>query len=160
MCRLSPLLLSRWEVGAMKQPYRSPESADLLVRGLVLPPQKQFHICSSVCPSVCGEEMQPCGLAAFHPIQLGLMGTFRYFYCHCVYMFLYLFCIEYNLTSYSRFRSSPVLKKAAGRPAHAQPRVEPAIDPSRLPFISYHTTATWTAHSQKRSCDMYVCQKY
>ena len=75
----------------MKQPYRSPESVDLLVRGLVPPPQKQFHICSSVCPSVCGEEMQPCGLAAFHPIQLGLMGTFRYFYCHCVYMFLYLF---------------------------------------------------------------------
>ena len=29
VCRLSPLLLSRWEVGAMKQPYRSPESADL-----------------------------------------------------------------------------------------------------------------------------------
>ena len=91
VCRLSPLLLSRWEVGAMKQPYRSPESADLLVRGLVPPPQKQFHICSSVCPSVCGEEMRPCGLAAFHPIQLGLMGTFRYFYCHCVYMFLYLY---------------------------------------------------------------------
>ena len=59
----------------MKQPYRSPESADLLVKGLVQPPQKQFDICSSVCPSVCGEEMQPCGLAAFHPIQLGLMGT-------------------------------------------------------------------------------------
>ena len=35
--------------------------------------------------------MQLCGLAAFHPIQLGLMGIFRYFYCHCVYMLLYLF---------------------------------------------------------------------
>ena len=31
---------------------------------------------SSVCPSVCGEEMHQCGLAAFHLTQLGLMGTF------------------------------------------------------------------------------------
>ena len=84
----------------MKQPYRSPESADLLVRGLVPPPQKQFHICSSVCPSVCGEEMQPCGLAAFHPTQLGLMGTFRYTFtvivCTCFVLF-FLFVLFYFL---------------------------------------------------------------
>ena len=96
---LFPLLLSRWEVGAMKQPYRSPESADLLVRGLVLPPQKQFQICSSVCPSFCGEEMQPCELAAFCPTQLGLMGTFRYTFavivciCFCFLFFcLFVLC--------------------------------------------------------------------
>ena len=105
VCRLSPLLLSRWEVGAMKQPYRSPESADLLVRGLVPPPQKQFHICSSVCPSVCGEEMQPCGLAAFHPTQLGLMGTIRYTFtvivctcfCICFFLFFVLFIFLFYL---------------------------------------------------------------
>ena len=113
VCRLSPLLLSRWEVGAMKQPYKSPESADLLVRGLVPSPQKQFHICSSVCPSVCGEEMQPCGLAAFHPIQLGLMGTFRYTFtvivctCFCIcfcflfvcFIFSYFVCVCFVFVS-------------------------------------------------------------
>ena len=75
----------------MKQSYRSPESADLLVRGLVPSPQKQFHICSSVCPSVCGEEMQPCGLAAFCPTQLGLMGTFRYTFAVIVFVFVFFF---------------------------------------------------------------------
>ena len=77
----------------MKQPYRSPESADLLVRGLVPPPQKLFHICSSACPSVYGEEIQSCGLATFRPTQLGLMGTFRYTFAVIVFLFfLRLFC--------------------------------------------------------------------
>ena len=45
--------------------------------------------------SLCGEEMQPCGLAAFHPTQLGLMGTIRfiYFYCHCVLVFVFVFVL-------------------------------------------------------------------
>ena len=42
-------------------------------------------------------------------------------------------------------------------PAHAQPRVEPAIDPSRLPFISYRTTATWTARSLTFYVMSYAC---
>ena len=36
-------------------------------------------------------------------------------------------------------RPSPGPQRS-GSPAHAQPRVEPAIYPSRLPFISYCTT--------------------
>ena len=48
--------------------------------------------------------MQPCGLAAFRPIQLGLMGTFRYTFavivciCFCFFVFfvfvfsLFVFC--------------------------------------------------------------------
>ena len=45
--------------------------------------------------------MQPCGLAAFHPTQLGLMGTIRYTFtvivctCFCIcfcFLFVSLFC--------------------------------------------------------------------
>ena len=56
---------------------------------------KQFHICSSVCPSVCGEEMHRCGLAAFHLTQLGLMVCFLFFFLFlCVVFFLSCFTVQ------------------------------------------------------------------
>ena len=37
--------------------------------------------------------MRPCGLTAFHPTQLGLMGTFRYTFdvivCICFVFFVF-----------------------------------------------------------------------
>ena len=48
--------------------------------------------------------MQPCGLAAFHPIQLGLMGTFRYFtviVCTCFCICLCFVCICFGFVSLS-----------------------------------------------------------